>query len=591
MEASDGDTRNTPRGLSRPQLRRVRSAEFGRPRDFLQALDALDGDIADSLIVDIADSPEVPSNPLLRRVESAEFKRPSLDLLQAEERMTYFELCVPLHKYASEGNWKEAKAILDQKRMLLGAAIAEGWATVLHVAAGAGYLHFVKELVNMMKQNNIDLDFQDEMGNTAFTFATIAGNLEIVDFMLKENQNLPKIRSRKGFTPILFAALQGRVDLTKHLYSFTVDGSFEEGEWKKLFLTCIESGIYGLALHMLKENPALALATNEDDMTGLHYMAQTLDWGNYRPEQQIQPTSLGTKHGVALELVHLLWQEILKRANSKEDVKKLINEPSRLLFDAAKVGNFDFLATLIKSYPDLMWQLDDKRQTIIHIAVLYRHPKIFNLIHDMSGSKDIILSYKDKDSGNSILHLAAMLAPANRLELVSGAAFQMKFELLWFEEVRKIVLPSYMKRTNLEDKTPRELFTEQHTALRKDAESWMKGTAKSCMLVSTLIATGVFTAAFSIPGGINDDTGVPNYLGKRSFMIFAISDAIAMISSSASILIFLSILVSRYAEYDFHHSLPSKLIFGLITLFISITSMMIAFSSAFFITYDHGLNL
>ncbi|XP_028807342.1 ankyrin repeat-containing protein ITN1-like [Neltuma alba] len=243
----------------------------------------------------------------------------------------------------------------------------------------------------------------------------------------------------------------------------------------------------------------------------------------------------------------------------------------------------------MKSYPDLMWQLDDKRQTIIHIAVLHRHPKIFNLIHDMSGSKDIILSYKEKNSGNTILHLAAMLAPANRLELVSGAAFQMKFELLWFEEVRKIVLPSYMKRKNFKGETPRELFTKEHTALRKDAESWMKGTAKSCMVVSTLIATGVFTAAFSIPGGVNDDTGVPNYLEKRSFMIFAISDAIAMISSSASILIFLSILISRYAEYDFHHSLPSKLIFGLITLFVSITSMMIAFSSAFFITYDHGL--
>ncbi|XP_028803219.1 uncharacterized protein LOC114758337 isoform X2 [Neltuma alba] len=568
MDASVRDLRHTREGPSPPKLRRVRSAEFKRhSHDVLPIMDASGGDIVNP--------PEVRSNPLLRKVKSAEFKRPSLDFLQddtPDARMRYFKLCVPLHKYASEGNWEEAKPILDHNKMLLSAAIAEGWETVLHIAAGAGHFHFVEELVSMMNQNNIDLDLQDSMGNTAFTFATIAGNLEIVEFMLKKNPFLPKRRSRTGFTPILFAALQGRADLTAHLYSSTVDETFEEGEWKKLFLTCIESGIY-----------------DEDDMTALHIMARAADLGSYRLEHQIHPTSSGIKHSVALELVRLLWQEILKSAGSKDNVKKLINEPSKLLFDAAKVGNFDFLAVLIKSYPYLMWQLDDKRQTIIHIAVLHRHLKIFNLIHDISGRKDVILSYKDKDSENSILHLAAMLAPANRLQSVSGAAFQMKFEILWFEEVRKIVSPSYMKKKNSKGETPHELFTEEHAALRKDAELWMKGTANSSMLVSTLIATGVFTAAFSIPGGTKDDTGVPNYLGKRSFMIFAISDAIAMISSSASILIFLSILISRYAEYDFHHSLPSKLIFGLITLFISITSMMIAFSSAFFVTYDHGL--
>lgn len=151
------------------------------------------------------------------------------------------------------------------------------------------------------------------------------------------------------------------------------------------------------------------------------------------------------------------------------------------------------------------------------------------------------------------------------------------------------MLPSYVNMKNKKGQTPHELFTKEHAALRREAESWMKRTANSCMVVSTLIATGVFSAAFSIPGGNNDNSGTPNYLGKRSFNIFAISDAIAMISSSASILVFLSILISRYAEYDFYKSLPSKVIFGLVTLFISITSMMIAFSSAFFITYYHGI--
>ncbi|KAK4270801.1 hypothetical protein QN277_019571 [Acacia crassicarpa] len=108
------------------------------------------------------------------------------------------------------------------------------------------------------------------------------------------------------------------------------------------------------------------------------------------------------------------------------------------------------------------------------------------------------------------------------------------------------------------------------------------------MAVSTLITTGVFTAAFSIPGGINDSSGNPNYLQKPSFLTFAIADATAMISSSTSILIFLSILISRYAEDDFHKSIPLKLISVLVALFISIISIMVGFSSAFFIMYYHG---
>lgn len=150
------------------------------------------------------------------------------------------------------------------------------------------------------------------------------------------------------------------------------------------------------------------------------------------------------------------------------------------------------------------------------------------------------------------------------------------------------MLPSLIEMKNSDGMTPQQLFTKEHEELLKKAESWMKTTANSCMLVSTLITTVVFSAAFSPPGGTNDNTKTPNFLQKTPFLIFAISDASAFISSSTSILIFLSILISRYAEIDFYRSLPLKLISGLLALFISIICMMIAFSSAFFISYYHG---
>ncbi|KAI4332608.1 hypothetical protein L6164_017503 [Bauhinia variegata] len=83
--------------------------------------------------------------------------------------------------------------------------------------------------------------------------------------------------------------------------------------------------------------------------------------------------------------------------------------------------------------------------------------------------------------------------------------------------------PSFIERRNSNGLTPRELFSKEHEELLEKAKSWMESTANSCMLVSTVIATGVLSAEFSIPGGDNDD-GIPHYLMKPAFLIFAVSD-------------------------------------------------------------------
>jgi len=144
---------------------------------------------------------------------------------------------------------------------------------------------------------------------------------------------------------------------------------------------------------------------------------------------------------------------------------------------------------------------------------------------------------------------------------------------------------SFVKQKNEEGKTPEEMFTETHKVLLKSGEKWMKDTANYCMLVATLIATVIFAAAFTVPGGSNQDTGTPIFLKSKWLTVFFISDAIALCSSSTSIVIFLSILTSRYTEVDFLKSLPSKLVFGLVTLFISMVGMMVAFITTWFLVY------
>ncbi|GAY65182.1 hypothetical protein CUMW_239240 [Citrus unshiu] len=189
--------------------------------------------------------------------------------------------------------------------------------------------------------------------------------------------------------------------------------------------------------------------------------------------------------------------------------------------------------------------------------------------------------------GNNILHLVAKLVPSSE---VAGAALQVQRELQWFKAVVKLIHPHRLGDENRSNQTPREVFTQEHKDLVKEGEKWMKETASSCSVVAALIITVVFAAAFTVPGG-SDSKGIPNFLHEPSFMIFAISDMLALFSSITSVLMFLGILTSRYAEEDFLVSLPRKLIIGLVTLFFSIASMMVAFGAAVHISLSHKWNL
>ena len=136
--------------------------------------------------------------------------------------------------------------------------------------------------------------------------------------------------------------------------------------------------------------------------------------------------------------------------------------------------------------------------------------------------------------------------------------------------------------TNTNGKRPRELFTESHKELMKEGEKWMKEIASSCTVVFTLIVTIMFAAAITVPGGNNQDSGFPTFLNEKLFMVFIISDALALASASISLMMSLDILTSSYVEEDFQ-SLPKKMIIGLSALFFSVTTMMITFCASLFI--------
>ncbi|CAL5346681.1 unnamed protein product [Camellia sinensis] len=535
----------------------------------------------------------IQNGPEIQVVTSPQLIAPSCDLLSREARDQYLAICLPLYQAALKGDWKAANGVIEIFPTVIRSSITKGWETALHIAAAAKRIHFVEELVGLM--NPEDLELQNSNGNTALCFAAAAGTVRIAEVMINKNERLPMIRGSHGMTPLYMAALLGHSDMVWYLYQKTKSEDLSDEDRIGILNTCVSTDLYDVALDILKHHPQLAVARDGNGETALHVLArkpsaftsgsQVSMWKrfiNTFPGRKVGHDK-SLKQAQAFELVRLLWKMMIKQDDS--EISDLIRSPSRLLFVAAEHGNTKFLIELIEAYPDLIWKVNSQNQSIFHVAVLHRHAGIFNILYEIGSIKDLITAYRDEDR-NNMLHLAAKIAPPNQLNIVSGAALQMQRELVWFKEVEKIMQPSYVEKKNSKGKTPQALFTEEHKNLVEKGEAWMKNTASQSMVVATLIATVMFAAAFTVPGGNDNNTGIPMFRKDSSFMVFAISDAIALVTSSTSILMFLSILTSRYAENDFLESLPFKLMIGLTALFVSITTMMVAFGATFFIVFD-----
>nr|XP_027074235.1 uncharacterized protein LOC113698565 isoform X2 [Coffea arabica] len=285
-------------------------------------------------------------------------------------------------------------------------------------------------------------------------------------------------------------------------------------------------------------------------------------------------------HKDAIQLLKLIFEEI--RELSMEDLEKM--DIMKILYDAIEQGIIEFVEKSFKYKTTIIYKRDGKGRTIFSHAILLRQEKIYSFLNALEARKSILARRRDF-FGNNLLHLAAKLSPLSQLDKISGAALQMQKEIQWYKEVESIVQPRMKEQRNAYNKTPSELFTEEHKVLAKEGERWMKNTAGSSMIVGTLIAAVMFTTAFTVPGGNDSKTGLPVMLETQSkaFLIFMASNALSMFTSSTSILMFLGILTARYAERDFLKSLPTKLIFGITCLFVSIVTMMASFGTALYL--------
>ncbi|KAK2644618.1 hypothetical protein Ddye_019813 [Dipteronia dyeriana] len=110
-----------------------------------------------------------------------------------------------------------------------------------------------------------------------------------------------------------------------------------------------------------------------------------------------------------------------------------------------------------------------------------------------------------------------------------GPAYKLQEELKWFDSVKKIMPSSYTMLRAKNKMTTLEILKEKHAEQLKKAQGWIKETSQSCSGVAILVATVVFAAAFTVPGGTNDNNGFPILLQSPYLVSFTFLDVVSLL--------------------------------------------------------------
>ena len=129
-----------------------------------------------------------------------------------------FEIFMVLVNALRAGNWKAAEEFLACHPHAVWAKITATGKTALRVAAEAGRLHMVEELVNYMTAENLEMRHIYGSGFTALAWATSFGNYRIVKCMLDKNTNLSSIEDDSGNIPVVLALKNGHLELARYLF-------------------------------------------------------------------------------------------------------------------------------------------------------------------------------------------------------------------------------------------------------------------------------------------------------------------------------------------------------------------------------------
>ncbi|KAD6454883.1 hypothetical protein E3N88_09589 [Mikania micrantha] len=472
--------------------------------------------------------------------------------------------------------------------------------TALHVAVGTcNNRKFLVNMLNLATKDDLpSLDMRNSEGSTPLHVAAIVGNTEAARLLLEKNNDLLFEKDNDGRMPVARALSNMYKDTFIYLLDqclLEMGDKFDDIDGCDLLVNIISSKDYGSAYFLVYNRidsflthidlVLMAIAQNFPsklncwERYSIRCGSREFTFSNYNFESLHKFKFIEALEGkeANYKFAKKLLSFICSTLKNKRLPRSVHHYYNNALLEATRQNAYEVVKIIVYRIPNAIWSSNEDGHNIIQYAVINRSEKVYNLLYQMSEHKNTYRTIRDR-FGNNLLHLAARLAPSNKLNPISGAALQLQFELQWFKEVESFVCPLNIIQKNWFGETPQMVFTKQHKDLVIDGEKWMKETAQSYTITAALITTIVFAAAITVPGGNKQEIGIPVFAKRTAFTI-------SLFTSVTSLLMFLSILTARFSEQDFLFRLPRKLIIGLTTLFISTAAMLVAFGATLFLVF------
>ncbi|KAL9678120.1 hypothetical protein QQ045_015959 [Rhodiola kirilowii] len=436
---------------------------------------------------------------------------------------------LPLFRAALTNDWTTAEAIFNEYPDADTARIAYLGQTTLHIAVTTNKSHsFVEKLVNRIAaKDKSKLRTPGKYGSTLH-YAARAGNTNAAKALVGKDPGMALIADGYGNTAVKLAAWYGRKETLVYLLGVTPDETGGEDGMSPysgvaggdLITLTISAGFYDVAMKLINEYPNLA---TEKDRKGIRAL-QTL---------ATQPSAFPSGRS------WWFWEYIIYFCTPLN---------STLLTD-------DAVNHKSEKKPSKLW-----RKTVLFLA-WFKYVPLLKNIHDTK------LKHKQTDKLMKVM-IAAILNKEERL--ISWSVLGRALSTATNHGIHELVeecLGHYpgLIWFNIEDGLA--LFT----AAIKYRQ------VKVFNLVYQMTGHDVFSMATR--AGVDNALHLVGRMASQHTLSM-VTDVVALFSAVTSLLMFLAILTSRYAEDDFLYALPKRITIGLVSLFISIASIMVTFCAA-----------
>ncbi|RZC47687.1 hypothetical protein C5167_040615 [Papaver somniferum] len=410
--------------------------------------------------------------------------------------------------------------------------------TALHEALQYQTLSGIPQLLT-----NADPSFEyfaNDLGETPLYLAVEHGTLDLVEDLLEicpsQSYGAPAGRTALHALALQRYSFQGEVRHVTY-YNFSSDkiSKFRWSHYIPLTLT---------ADAVMEVDPSICYMSDKDGMTALHHAAA--DETFYRSTVKIMKTMLG-------------------------------------------------------HCPDCWEVLDNEGRNFLHVAAHNNNSHVLKYVLNEISSDlmvDTMLGMKDKkgqipyDIGETFFRI-----------IVSNPRLSLQWRNWYGLSLNSY--ETYLNKQSVRDRKAAEKTEAQEAAEDKEKERMrreqMEYYNQTLVVVSALIATVAFASNFTLPGGYNSDgkhKGMAVLAKKPSFIVFIVSNSLAMVLSALAILIqFVGKMISMEPDNP-AYSIEYQLILNAyrsenllyVTIFcnlLAILAMMVAFVTGSYTVTDH----